>query len=197
MRLDRVKAVRSGLGLRYRATVDVGAGCGLRQGEIFGLDVEDIDVDGGWLHVRRQVKKVRSRLVFGLPKNDKERRIPLPGEVARALKLHMEEVPPVLVTLPWEQPAAAELVSVRLVSRTPATRPSAATRSTACTGLTLCGWPASSAEPTETTACTHFATSTPRRCLTLARASGPCRSTWATEIRRHAADVHPPDARQR
>lgn len=112
--LDRVVAVRCGLGVRYRVTVDVGAGCGLRQGEIFGLSVDDIDIDGGWLHVRRQVKKVRSRLVFGLPKNDKERRIPLPGEVSRALKLHMEEVPPVLVTLPWEEPAG-DPVSVRLV----------------------------------------------------------------------------------
>src|SRR6266536_989502 len=40
---EQVAAVRAALAERYRATVDVAAGCGLRQGEVFGLAVEDVD----------------------------------------------------------------------------------------------------------------------------------------------------------
>lgn len=118
-KIAEITAIRAGLPPRYRTTVDVGAGCGARQGEIFALSPDDLDFDGGWLHVRRQLKRVRSRLVFGLPKNDKERRIPLPGEVAAALKAHMEVYAPVSVTLPWEDPASSERVTVRLIFATP------------------------------------------------------------------------------
>jgi integrase len=40
---ERVSAVRAALPLRYRATVDAAGGCGLRQGEVFGLAVDDVD----------------------------------------------------------------------------------------------------------------------------------------------------------
>lgn len=123
-----VAAIRAGLGERYRAMVDVGAGCGTRQGEIFGLSVEDLDFDGGWLHVRRQVKRVFSRLVFGLPKNDRDRRVPLPASVARALRAHIDRFPPVEITLPWEDPFRGERVAVPLIFTT--TRAGAINRST-------------------------------------------------------------------
>jgi integrase len=116
--LEIVTAIRAGLADRYRAMVDLGAGCGLRQGEIFGLADEDLDLDGGWVHVARQVKLVRSRLVFGLPKNDRDRRIPLPGSVADVLRAHMKEYSPVSVTLPWEYPASEERVTARLLFTT-------------------------------------------------------------------------------
>jgi integrase len=114
-----VAAIRAALPERYRPAVDLGAGCGMRQGEIFGLGLHDVDFDGGWLHVFRQLKLVRSRLVFGLPKNDRDRRIPLPATVARALRRHIERYPPVHVVLPWEDPASNELVGVDLVLTTP------------------------------------------------------------------------------
>ncbi len=44
---------------------DVGAGCGLRQGEIFGLAVDDRG-DLGWLYVRQQVKKVPAMVRLSL-----------------------------------------------------------------------------------------------------------------------------------
>ncbi|HYH29626.1 MAG TPA: hypothetical protein VD903_04500 [Pseudonocardia sp.] len=40
---ERVRAVRVALGERYRLALALGAGCGLRQGEAFGLSVDDID----------------------------------------------------------------------------------------------------------------------------------------------------------
>jgi integrase len=67
-KINEITAIRAGLAPRYRPILDIGAGCGARQGEIFGLCPDDFDFDGGWLHIRRQLKRVRSRLVFGLPK---------------------------------------------------------------------------------------------------------------------------------
>jgi integrase len=118
-KMHEVAAVRAGLAPRYRPMVDLAGGCGMRQGEVFGIAVDDLDFDTGWVHVQRQVKRIHSRLVFGLPKNDKDRRIPLPDTVAQALKDHMSAVPPVSVTLPWEDPASTTMVTVRLVFTTP------------------------------------------------------------------------------
>jgi integrase len=109
----QVFAVRAGLPERYQAVVDVGAGCGLRQGEIFGLAVDNIG-DLGWLYVRQQVKKVRGTLVFAPPKRGKLRDVPLDPEVSAVLSEHMKRFPPVEVTLPWLTPTGP-LVTYRLV----------------------------------------------------------------------------------
>ncbi|GAV41228.1 tyrosine-type recombinase/integrase [Streptomyces acidiscabies] len=101
---ERVFAVQAALPDRYRATVDVGGGCGLRQGEIFGLPEDEIDFEKGWVHVAYQVKLVGGHPVFAPPKRDKERDAPLPGVVGRALAAHIEQFPPVEVTLPWRAP---------------------------------------------------------------------------------------------
>jgi integrase len=114
----QVTAIRSGLAGRYQSIVDVAAGCGMRQGEVFGLAVDDVDFESERIHIVRQVKLVRSRLVYGLPKNDRDRWIPLPGSVGRVLAAHIKEFPPVLVTLPWENPASTERVTARLVFTT-------------------------------------------------------------------------------
>ncbi|OQQ15980.1 site-specific integrase [Streptomyces sp. M41(2017)] len=98
---QRVFGVREALPERFRAAVDLGAGCGLRQGEIFGLPVDEIDFESGWLHIVNQVKVTTEGLVFGPPKRDKLRDVPLPDRVADALKRHIKEFPPVSITLPW------------------------------------------------------------------------------------------------
>ncbi|MGB8942557.1 MAG: site-specific integrase [Streptomyces sp.] len=101
---ERTFAVRSALPEPYRAMVDLGAGCGLRQGEIFGLPIDEVGFDTGWLHVGYQVKMASGKQVFAPPKREKERDVPLPDQIAAALKAHIEEYPPVLVTLPWLRP---------------------------------------------------------------------------------------------
>ncbi|MBH5131179.1 site-specific integrase [Streptomyces sp. NPDC005395] len=98
---ERVFAVRDGMPDRLRAMVDLGAGCGLRQGEIFGLTVDDVDPLAGVLHVTQQVKLVNGHLIFAPPKNGKLRDVPLPDSVAAVLATHMTAFPPVEVTLPW------------------------------------------------------------------------------------------------
>ncbi|MGS2618331.1 tyrosine-type recombinase/integrase [Micromonospora sp. LZ34] len=101
---DRVEAIRSGLADRYAATVDCGAGIGLRQGEVLGLAVEDVDWLRRVVHVRRQVKQIRGRLVFALPKGQKERQVPLTEPVALRLAAHLKAWPARSVTLPWGVP---------------------------------------------------------------------------------------------
>jgi integrase len=102
--VDQVTAVTAALPDRYQILVTLAAGCGLRQGEAFGLGVDDIDFLRGAIHVRRQVKLIHSRQVFAPPKGGKERDVPLPEKVALALAAHLQANPVVKVTLPWREP---------------------------------------------------------------------------------------------
>ncbi|QQN79782.1 site-specific integrase [Streptomyces sp. XC 2026] len=122
--VERVAAVRSRLARRYRILVDEGVGAGLRQGEAFGLSPDDFD--GDVIHVTRQIVKLNGKLAFAPPKGGKERDAPCPPELADAVKAHMEEFPPVSVTLPWIDPDRPNLawgdrplVTVRLLVTTP------------------------------------------------------------------------------
>lgn len=112
--VQRVMAVRAALPERYQALIEPAAGCGLRQGEIFGLAVEDVDFLGGIVHVVRQVKLLHNRPVFAPPKSGKERDVPLPESVAFALADHLSRYPAKEVTLPWKSldgpPVTASLI---------------------------------------------------------------------------------------
>ena len=96
-------AVRDELPPRYQLMVWLGAGLSMRQGEIFGLSPEDIDIDRGEVHVRRQVKLVGNKQMFGLPKGRKVRDIPLPDAVLEAINAHMTAYPPNEETLPCDR----------------------------------------------------------------------------------------------
>ena len=90
---------------RYRIVALLGAGAGLRQGEILGLSPADIDFDNATIDVRRQVKlALGARPYLGLPKGRKTRTIPLPASLARALSTYLEQFPARAVTLPWDLP---------------------------------------------------------------------------------------------
>lgn len=85
----------------YRAVPIVVAGEGLRQGEVFGLAVDAVDFLGGTVHVRLQVKLLRGKVVFALPKGKKARQIPLAEPVAFALSERLRRYPAREVTLPF------------------------------------------------------------------------------------------------
>ncbi|MFC9128634.1 tyrosine-type recombinase/integrase [Streptomyces sp. NPDC057099] len=113
--VGNVTAVRDALPDRYQALVNVAAGLGLRQGETFGLAVEDVDFLGGVVHVVRQVKLLqRHRAVFAPPKSGRERDVPLPESVAFALASHLKRHPATRITLPWKTldgpPVTASLI---------------------------------------------------------------------------------------
>jgi integrase len=111
---ERLRAVQACLSDRFRLVCTVGAGCGLRQGEILGLSLDDIDEDGTILHVQRQIRVVGRTLVFALPKGGKKRRVPLSSGVLAATRAHERAFPSTEVTLPWGEPGGKS-VTVRLL----------------------------------------------------------------------------------
>jgi integrase len=85
---------------RLSAAVYVAAGCGLRLGEVLGLEEADIDFDGRELAVRRQLKMHTGRSPYlDNPKTKTSvRTVELPDIVAAALREHLgRELSPVEV----------------------------------------------------------------------------------------------------
>ncbi|GAB2474485.1 tyrosine-type recombinase/integrase [Xylanimonas ulmi] len=118
---EQVAAAHRALAEQYRILVTLGAGLGMRQGELFGLSPDDVDFLRGEVHVRRQVKVLAgNKLVFSLPKGEKTRDVPLPPSVRAALALHLKRHPAVAVSLPWDgEPGDAkhgETLTVPLVT---------------------------------------------------------------------------------
>jgi integrase len=114
--LAQVDAMAAALPERYSAMVYLGAAAGLRQGEMFGLAVEDIDFLRRVIHVRRQVKLIGNTPYFAPVKNDKAHDVPLAESLAPVLAEHIRQFPPVTVTLPWEpdgNPVTFNLVFTR------------------------------------------------------------------------------------
>lgn len=109
-----VRAVINALPERYRAMPAVAAGAGLRQGEVFGLAVDDIDFLRRTIHVVRQVKYVRNQLVFAPPKYGTGRDVPLSDALAFVLSEHLRKFPPVVVELPWGDPDAPKVRRVKV-----------------------------------------------------------------------------------
>lgn len=120
--MEWVEAMHEALPDRYKIIVTIGAGLGLRQGEIFGLAVEDIDFLRGIVSVRRQVKLVGKRQTFAPAKarkdDDAPREIPLPESVRAELAAHLQRFPAKRVTLPWRDPANGKPVTVHLIVTT-------------------------------------------------------------------------------
>jgi integrase len=110
---ERAYAVRAALPGRYKIAVTIGAGCGLRQGEVFGLSPDDVDPETETVNVVRQVRLVENKPVFAPPKRGKTRSVPLPAGVATALEEYAREFEPTEITLPWLHPGG-RLVTARL-----------------------------------------------------------------------------------
>jgi integrase len=77
---------------RMRALIVLGAGSGLRQGELLGLDVARIDWTGRAVRVDRQlVTPARGAPYFAPPKTDASRRtVPVAGEILMELAVHVD-----------------------------------------------------------------------------------------------------------
>jgi integrase len=91
--VEQLHAVIDAHPAEWRAIPIVGAGTGLRQGEIFGLQIDDVDFLRRRLLVRHQVKQVGSDLVVAPPKGRRSREVPLPDVVAVALSEHLRSGP--------------------------------------------------------------------------------------------------------
>lgn len=95
------------------------AGAGLRQGEAFGVAVDDIDFLRRTLKVQRQIQRINGRgSVFAPPKRNSTGTVPLEVELVEKLARHVERYPPLEVTLPWVERGAkpGETRTVRLLT---------------------------------------------------------------------------------
>lgn len=82
--LDQLRQLAAAAGDNAAAIWVLGI-CGLRMGELVGLQHQDVDRAAGVLHIVRSVTLVDSKLVEGPPKNRKRRTVPLPAYIADQL----------------------------------------------------------------------------------------------------------------
>ena len=157
----------------------LGAGCGLRQGEIFGLALEAIDFLRQVVHVRQQLRLVQNQVVLAPPKGGRERGVPLPDVVAMSVAGHVQRFGTAAVELPWREPGG-EMRSVELMftnrDRGPLTR-AYFTHNAWKPALQRPGW-----GETGRTECTPSDTTTPRCSSRTGSASEQCPNTWAITI---------------
>ncbi|PSJ29579.1 site-specific integrase [Streptosporangium nondiastaticum] len=113
-----VRRVLAAISPRHRLSVVLGTGCGLRQGEVFGLAEEDFDFEQHVIHVRRQVQMINNKIFYKLPKGEKTRVVPMAPSVEAEARDHMAKFPPVAVELPWGESTAPETQTHRLVMTT-------------------------------------------------------------------------------
>lgn len=88
--VDQVQALIDGLPPRYRALGVVAVGAGLRQGEVFGLQVRDVDFLRRVIRVERQVQPTG---VGPLKNRAAYRAIPVGSVVIEALAAHLAAYP--------------------------------------------------------------------------------------------------------
>ncbi len=101
---EKIAAVEAALPGRYRFMQRLGPSTGMRQGEVFGLDVDDVDFlkRAKVIRVRVQVRIVGGRFVFSPLKNAKDHDVPIPDELAEDAAAHLRLYPAAAVTLPWD-----------------------------------------------------------------------------------------------
>lgn len=103
---DDVDAIGAGITPRFRVLVALGAGLGLRMGEMLGLSWDRVDLEAGTVTIDRQLQ--RGKLVPVKSKTSR-RVLPLPDTVAAALRDHARTYPPRPVPVGTDG-ATAELV---------------------------------------------------------------------------------------
>jgi integrase len=96
---DRVHALAEALPGRYAPMVYVAAGCGLRPGEVMGLELGHVDFLRREIRVEQQLTTLVRRPPFLAPVKTKtsRRTVELPAVVAAALSEHIRACPPVPV----------------------------------------------------------------------------------------------------
>lgn len=98
---DQVHALAEAMPDRWRAMVYIGAGCGLRSGEVMGLERKHIDFMRREIHVEQQLIVYSGRKPHLTPPKSRTSRrvVEMPQVVADALARHYAEFPPVPVAV--------------------------------------------------------------------------------------------------
>lgn len=90
----QVTAILSAFPSELRLIPLLGATCGLRQGELFGLRIQDFDLENSVIHVRQQIKLVSYKPIPTLPKGKKTRSVPMPEYVRDQVAVFLETCVP-------------------------------------------------------------------------------------------------------
>lgn len=77
----------------YGDMINALAMAGLRWGELVGLQVQDVDLNGHRLRINRQITEDKGRLIHGLPKHDKKRNVPLLPPLATIIEERIKNKP--------------------------------------------------------------------------------------------------------
>lgn len=92
-REEAVRLLEAARDDRLCALYVVAITAGLRQGELFGLQWDDVDLKAGAVFVRRTVSEIKGQLVIGEPKTAKaRRRVELPAIAVAALREHRKRM---------------------------------------------------------------------------------------------------------
>ncbi|MFI6152156.1 tyrosine-type recombinase/integrase [Kitasatospora sp. NPDC051170] len=93
--VDQVLALSKGMPERYRALVLVGAGSGLRPGELFGLQVRHLELLRRTVLVEQQIQQTTGSGVYVCPPKTarSHRTVPLPKVVIDAVQQHLRDFP--------------------------------------------------------------------------------------------------------
>jgi integrase len=115
---SRMRRVQLALPARYMIATTLGAGLGLRQGEIFAFSMDNVDRDKMIYRCARQLVTLDGVKKFKLPKGHKPREVPLGSGVLDELDAYAENFPPVTITLPWAERDArnTETINVLMTS---------------------------------------------------------------------------------
>lgn len=98
---EQVAGVAAHLPAHLAAMPMLAAACGHRQAEAFAVAVADLGDLRRMCRVDVQLKLVGGRPVFAPLKNDTARTVPVAEWVRDVLGTHIDDYPPVPVTLPW------------------------------------------------------------------------------------------------
>jgi len=87
-----VDALTAAIAPRYQALVLLAAWCGLRRGELLGLQRNDLDLDAGVVRVERSMHQLANGTLFlGPPKTDAgQRKVAIPPHLRNDLAAHLD-----------------------------------------------------------------------------------------------------------
>lgn len=93
--VGQVDALAAAVPPRYRCVIAANAGSGLRQGELFGIEVRHVDMVGRTLKVDQQVQPAAGGGVVICPLKNRHsyRTVPIGQAVVDAIAAHLEEFP--------------------------------------------------------------------------------------------------------
>jgi integrase len=86
---EQVSAVVQAHPLHLRGIPLIGAMCGLRQGETFGLRIQDINFENQEITIRQQIKLINTKPTPSFPKSKKSRVVPMPDMLKHFLIDHL------------------------------------------------------------------------------------------------------------